>query len=202
MPVSAEQLQAFAAKYPPKEQESTKPVSQLKDITGLRFGRLVVVERRPRKNRRTYWKCRCDCSKTKTIYASNLMKGATKSCGCLRNEQIRKAIGKRPYESLFNLLKRSSTRPVSISYEQFLIFTHTRNCHYCGARVFWTKFNIGKPENGAAYNLDRKDNNLPYSFPNLVVCCKCCNLSKGNRFTYDEWRKIGSLIRSWRENAR
>lgn len=51
--------------------------SLFKDLTGQRFGKLVVVERVAGK-----WSCLCDCGKTKTVQGGNLTRGATKSCGC------------------------------------------------------------------------------------------------------------------------
>lgn len=61
------------------------------DLTGQRFGRLVVLARA--KNARTgttsksRWLCQCDCGVRKPeIYASALRGGLTKSCGCLRAE--------------------------------------------------------------------------------------------------------------------
>ena len=63
-------------------------MSALKDITGQRFGRLVVVRRVGSSlDRRATWQCRCDCDgKTITIVGKNLRNGNTKSCGCLKLE--------------------------------------------------------------------------------------------------------------------
>lgn len=57
-----------------------------KELTGQRFGRLVVVERRGKICGLTAWLCRCDCGKQTVVAVSDLTKGHTKSCGCLRNE--------------------------------------------------------------------------------------------------------------------
>lgn len=60
-------------------------------MCGKRFGKLEVVsfyESKPRLNRRhgtlVYWNCRCDCGKTRIVLGSDLRKGHTKSCGCLK----------------------------------------------------------------------------------------------------------------------
>lgn len=60
----------------------------IKDLTGLRFGRLVVVERNvdmPKSNG-VYWKCICDCGNIVSVISRSLTKGYTKSCGCLKSE--------------------------------------------------------------------------------------------------------------------
>jgi hypothetical protein len=60
------------------------------DLTGQRFGRLVVIERTGASNRRgVYWLCKCDCGIEKEILAINLKQGSTKSCGCFRREMAR-----------------------------------------------------------------------------------------------------------------
>ena len=59
---------------------------QKNDLTGKRFGRLVVVER-TKKNNKTAWKCQCDCGNVITTFARCLNSGNTKSCGCLKYEK-------------------------------------------------------------------------------------------------------------------
>lgn len=65
-------------------------MSKLKDLTGKRFGKLMVLERSENKNGRTYWKCRCDCGNEINVIASNLLRGNTKSCGCSSIEYANK----------------------------------------------------------------------------------------------------------------
>ena len=60
---------------------------KLEDLTGQRFGRLVVIERAETTHVSTRWKCRCDCGVECTVLAQNLKKGHTTSCGCYREEK-------------------------------------------------------------------------------------------------------------------
>ena len=57
----------------------------MKDLTGERFGRLVVVNKVEGIGRKkdTHWECICDCGGTKVTTTSALVKGRTQSCGCL-----------------------------------------------------------------------------------------------------------------------
>jgi hypothetical protein len=80
----------------------------------------------------------------------------------------------------------------------FLEFTNIKNCHYCNGDINWSEYQSINFQKSQAYNLDRKDNNLGYTKDNCVVCCGRCNLSKGDRFTYDNWKQIGEVIKSWR----
>ena len=56
------------------------------DITGRRFGRLVVVRSAGVIARHRKWECLCDCGRTLTVVRMNLLTGHTQSCGCLRVE--------------------------------------------------------------------------------------------------------------------
>jgi len=55
----------------------------VKDVSGKRFGRLVVLSYAGSKNRESLWLCRCDCGKEKIVKRGSLTEGHTKSCGCL-----------------------------------------------------------------------------------------------------------------------
>lgn len=60
------------------------------DLTGQRFGRLVVIGRAGRSEKgQAIWHCRCDCGNDTEILSISLRRGATKSCGCLLRESVR-----------------------------------------------------------------------------------------------------------------
>ena len=57
-------------------------MGKIKDLTGQRFGDLVVLEITPeRKNRQVVWKCQCDCGNITYVVGQALRSGHTKSCG-------------------------------------------------------------------------------------------------------------------------
>ena len=59
------------------------------DLTEKRFGRLVAKRISGKNKRGGYiWECLCDCGNTTNVLSGSLMYGATKSCGCLRNEIV------------------------------------------------------------------------------------------------------------------
>lgn len=58
---------------------------QQKDLTGMRFGRLIVLEKTDQKNPKTrcvLWRCRCDCGKECLKPTNELNSGFATSCGC------------------------------------------------------------------------------------------------------------------------
>jgi hypothetical protein len=59
---------------------------QIRDLSGKRFGRLVVIRFAGRAGRQITWRCRCDCGVTTAVHGKALKVGATRSCGCLRHE--------------------------------------------------------------------------------------------------------------------
>ena len=62
------------------------------DLTGQRFGRLLVKERVFSENsQQVKWRCLCDCGKETFPTTSHLRSGHTKSCGCLGLENATKA---------------------------------------------------------------------------------------------------------------
>ena len=64
-----------------------------KELTGKRFGRLTVLEFVETQNRRTFWRCTCECGNTTIVSGSNLSYGSTRSCGCLHRETVRSVAG-------------------------------------------------------------------------------------------------------------
>lgn len=65
-------------------------MGKLIDLTGKRFGRLVVISfSHLALDKRSYWLCKCDCgSEPKIIAGSNLASGGTISCGCFHKEEL------------------------------------------------------------------------------------------------------------------
>ncbi len=65
-----------------KKRRSELGKSKIIDITGKRFGKLVVLERVTNKG----WKCQCDCGTIIITQTSNLTTGHTLSCGCIKSK--------------------------------------------------------------------------------------------------------------------
>lgn len=62
-----------------------------KDITGQKFGRLLVLKRYGTSNdKKATWLCKCDCGNEVVVTGKSLRRGTTLSCGCYNKEQINK----------------------------------------------------------------------------------------------------------------
>ena len=59
----------------------------MRDLTGMRFGRLVAVEPTDRRaGTMVVWRCVCDCGSVAYAASSNLTRGRVRSCGCLARD--------------------------------------------------------------------------------------------------------------------
>lgn len=57
-----------------------------KDISGVRFGRLVAIKATSQKRYNYIWECLCDCGEIVEVLGGRLASGKTTSCGCLKRE--------------------------------------------------------------------------------------------------------------------
>jgi hypothetical protein len=77
-----------------------------KDLTGKTFGDLYVIGvSEVSRNGHYRYSVRCSCGAMKTVFGTHLIKGTTKSCGCLKkktstNWQGYKGVGKTYWSSL------------------------------------------------------------------------------------------------------
>jgi len=172
-----------------------------------RYGRLVVIDRAPDRRGRTHWLCQCNCGQLTSVGGSELRRGATRSCGCLRRESARKnglkvwrknftetiengrlPEGEHALRSLRGLYRyRARKRGIEfrISLQLFREIT-SKPCAYCGTGP--SLVHTPKRANGSyKYNgVDRKDADLGYVSGNVVPCCDICNRAKSD-MNYDDF---------------
>lgn len=91
------------------------------DITGQRFGRLVVLGYEGFVRRECMYRVKCDCGQEFITHAKSLRRGLTRSCGCLNREvfmhhrkSIQSGTKRGPYK----------TRKRKMHYEQMYIQQH------------------------------------------------------------------------------
>lgn len=148
----------------PKRQDTESQPMKKPMLEGLRFSRLLVVREISSGNRGSLYLCKCDCGTEKGIDGSRLIRGHTKSCGCLNVERRKKhgcAIdgnNSRAYRAWVSMRERCRNKKCR-SYPRY------------GGRGItvsesWSSFaaflrDMGEPPQGGS--LDRIDNNGPYS---------------------------------------
>lgn len=166
------------------------------DLTGQRFGRLVVLESfESFTNRRMVWRCQCDCGNVKHVATNHLRDGATTSCGCLRTElgtarlqnyikkngsSRRGEYGQSNKTRLYLSYGRSARRrniEFSLSQDEFINIT-SKNCYYCGVEPMTISKSKGTFGQYVHNGVDRLDSNVGYVLNNCVPCCWMCNRAK------------------------
>lgn len=94
--------------------------SNVKNMLGLRFGKLLVIERGPGidKFRSALWICKCDCGMVKTISSRLLnMKRHVKSCGCLVT--ARRSVSSERVREIWRLMHRRCYQRNHLSYKKY-----------------------------------------------------------------------------------
>lgn len=167
------------------DEKQNFPPDYIRDLTGQRFGKLVVVgylyckkyKNKDRIKNRYYWNCSCDCSGSCIVEGRSLIHSVTKSCGCLP-----KGIPQKLDSTLTELYNRykcqsqSANHPFEISKERFAELTQ-QDCYYCGR----PPFQVVKPNHKYPYvynGLDRISSDGGYTEGNIVVSCGICNRMK------------------------
>lgn len=190
-------------------------MSNFKDLTGKRFGRLLVIEKLNNyRNNFTRnhidYKVLCDCGTEKIVRGTSLTKkkSPTKSCGCWQKEKAKengKRFAKEPglyaKKSLYKQYQNSAkNRKIgfNIQFEAFLNLTR-KNCFYCGIEP--KNIKKVKTESGNyIYNgLDRIDSSKDYTLDNVVPCCAQCNSAKLDYSTEEFYNWI---IRIYNKNLK
>lgn len=139
------------------------------DLTGLRFGRLVVVGFIGKNiNRNATYQCRCDCGATRTLLATYLLTGHTKSCGCLKIDMLRakmlvhghstKTRTSPEYYSWANMIQRCEN-PNNNRYKDY----GGRGIKVCERWKSFKHFLQDMGPRPVRHTLDRKDNAVGYN---------------------------------------
>lgn len=108
----------------------------MRDLTGLRVGRLTVISFAEKRNGHLYWKCKCDCGNYKIILGTSLTsKNPVRSCGCLRNEMAEKRLRewkKKEYEQTGHANNFKDLTGKHIKTFDVLEFSYVKN-----GRAYW-----------------------------------------------------------------
>ena len=76
----------------------TKVKPGQKDMTGMRFGKLVCLypeEDMKKEGSGVIWHCRCDCGNECSVSQAQMTRGYAKSCGCLSHPPLKDYVGRR-----------------------------------------------------------------------------------------------------------
>lgn len=143
-------------------------MSAIKQLTGMRFGRLIVSDREgTSRDGKALWRCTCDCGGEALVTTRSLTAGRTRSCGCLWREVMREAntthghatggVCTRVYNTWVSMLQRC----FNTNREQYKRYGG-RGITVCDRWKQFENFLADMGEPGPGMELDRIDNDQGY----------------------------------------
>ena len=144
--------------------------SNSKDIEiDKRFGNLTVIDNR----RSGYSICKCDCGEITEIANSNLRKGHTRSCGCLKSDNLKNAVictGSKHGNWKGGITPENVSIRKSIKYKQWRELVFERDdytCQDCGQKGYSLR----------AHHIHdfASNNNLRLDIDNGITLCDKCH---------------------------
>lgn len=153
------------------------------DLTGKRFGSLVVLHLSDYKGNRIRWRCVCDCGNSHDAYAKLLKNGISKRCKnrihrISKNSGSWRGFGDIP-KKLWSRIQRSAkirNLSITVSIEDIwsLYLKQGGKCALSGIPI---KFELDAKTAGTA-SLDRIDSTRGYELDNIQWVHKTVNLIK------------------------
>ena len=74
---------------------------------------------------------------------------------------------------------------IGISRTDFIKLIESGECYYCGSTVTET------------LGFDRIDNTKGHIIGNVLICCELCNTTKGHRYSVEQMKQLGNLIKTF-----
>jgi len=175
----------------------------MSDLTGIRFGRLMVTGISHRDNHYVnYWNCLCDCGTVKVVQQSALMSEKTRSCGCLKREldierSTKHGMHRTRVYSSWQHMKDRCLNPKNKNYKNY----GGRGITICSEWIESFKNfykDVGDPPSDK-HQIDRKNNDGNYEPGNWRWSLSkenCRNTRTNNAITFDGMTKT---VAEWAE---
>lgn len=154
-------------------------MSKYKNLTGLTFGRLVVIEKDKELSlslKKDFWVCQCSCGNKGSFNKRGLLDNKRHSCGCLKIERCKTNTSLKKLDTT-RFLKDNNPTPTYASWAAMksrctsksgLSFKYygSRNITFCAEWESFDNFLSDMGERPNNKTLDRINNELGYSKDN------------------------------------
>lgn len=150
------------------ETKSTTRHPRFKDLTGMRFGKWLVLSEMPSNGTKVHWLCRCDCGNERAVRATRLTSEKSRCCGCRRVRPLGIVCGKK------HGMSRTAEYSVWQQIHQRCYNPAKRHARYCGRGIRvseqWQSFeafydDMG-PRPSSEHSIERRDNDGNYEKSN------------------------------------
>lgn len=177
-----------------------KPSPKRLDLSGRRFGRLLVEGWSDRRNRfRPLWKCHCDCGSEFYTESSSLVSNRVLSCGCLKREVNRQpkthGQSRTPLHAIWLSMKNRCGNPNDEAYANY----GGRGITVCERWKLFENFMSDMGPRPEGMELDRRDNDLGYNPENCRWITKSGNLRNTRRNRLITYNDQTHCIAEWAE---
>ena len=181
------------------------------NLVGKKFNRLLVVNEaspiiRSNNSKVIQWNCACDCGSNIIVNTSNLLGGGTKSCGCLKKEELvkRNKLGRHPrgtrnipWSEFKRIMdgahKRKHEFNITIEFIQKLLEKQNYKCAVTGLSI------KVHPIKEKTASLDRIDSSIGYKEDNVQWVHKDINWMKQD-YSMEEFVSYCQLVSNYENN--
>lgn len=177
------------------------------DLTGDRYGRLIVRDIASSSKGIVRWNCVCDCGRRVVVCGNNLKSGNTKSCGCLAREWRARGFAQATtihgqtrgeHERTYRIWHNMKNRCENPNFDSFPWYGG-RGIKVCEA---WKEFSNFFKDMGAApadMSLDRIDSDGDYEKENCRWATKRQQARNKRNTRMISWRGQSKSLAEWAE---
>lgn len=166
-----------------------KGLHRMRDLTGMRFGKLTAVRMFGRNGDKVLWEAACDCGNVRSFQAWNLQSGHSTSCGCNLTAVGHNSPNWRGVGDIsmfhFGTIKRiahQSKRAFRLSIRGLwkLFLKQNKACALSGVKLHFASSVKAYNRGETTASLDRIDSSKGYVWGNVQWVHKSINKMKSN----------------------
>lgn len=174
---------------------------KLIDLSGKRFGRLLVINKHSSFKGHVKWLCKCDCGNECVVQGSSLKSGNTTSCGCYKREYSKELYStvrqndKHLY-AVWNGIKQRCFNKNNKSYKNYGGRGITMDKEWANNYESFYKWAIQSGYK-QGFQIDRIDNNLGYCESNCRFVNNLVQANNKRNVKFHEINGVSKTLSEW-----